>query len=187
MIKKLDNDQLQTLLIKSQNGDQKAYTEFLTTISYFIENRVKFKVFHIDDIQDVVQMILLSIHKSLATYDQTRPALPWVMTIIDRRIIDYIRKITNISENESLSDEIDVTFGAEGTNISVMESLEVFNCLSDDLQKAIKLTKFDGYSTLEAAEILGIKENALRTRVSRAMTLIKNELMNLNSDGEKNG
>lgn len=173
---KLDATLLQSLLISTQNGDQAAYHQFLSLILPFVQKKAQYKVYKEDDISDVTQTILMSIHKSLHTYDSKRSPIPWLITIIDRRIIDYIRKITTITDNEQLTDEGDVTIFEGQTNTLLEENLEIFNCLSADLKKAIKLTKIEGHSTKEAAEILGVKENALRTRVSRALTIMKKSL-----------
>ena len=173
---KLDSSQLQQLLIAAQKGDQTAYHQFLSIILPFIHKKAKFKVYKEDDVSDVTQTIMMSIHQSLHTYDPKRSPLPWLITIIERRIIDYIRKVTSISENEALTDQGDVTIFEGVTNILLEENLEIFNCLSPELQKAIRLTKIEGHSTKEAADIIGIKENALRTRVSRALTIMKKSL-----------
>lgn len=173
---KLDSSQLQQLLIATQKGDQAAYHQFLSIILPFVQKKAKFKIYKEDDVSDVTQTIMMSIHQSLHTYDPKRSPLPWLITIIERRIIDYIRKITTINDNETVTDEGDVTIFEGQTNILLEENLEIFNCLSADLRKAIRLTKIEGHSTKEAAEILGVKENALRTRASRALTIMKKSM-----------
>ena len=44
-----------------------------------------------DRLDDVVQEVLLTIHRARATYDPTRPFLPWLRAIARRRAIDAQR------------------------------------------------------------------------------------------------
>ncbi len=162
------DDKLKALMIRSQQGDQNSYREFLTLIYPIIEGKVRKKVFSEDDRNDVIQEIMVSIHQSLATYDDHYPIHPWIHTICQRRVIDYIRKSCKFNELHD-DKEFDVTNHAGAANVeSEMEKFEILKPLSEEVKKAVILTKVYGLSTAEAATELGIKENALRTRLSRA-------------------
>ena len=55
------------------------------------------------------------------------------------------------------------------------ESLrELIDRLPKDLRAAVYLHYYEGYSTKECAELLGIRESALRMRLHRARALLKN-------------
>ena len=158
---------LTELISKAQNGDKASYREFFNQLYPYIEGKVKNRIFNPSDISDVVQEVLISIHQSLNTYDPKYALAPWVNTICQRRIIDYIRKISRL-EDFAQSEEFDVTNSIGAANInSEEEAYEVLNMVSPKYREVIVLTKIVGHSTAEAAKILGIKENALRTRVSR--------------------
>jgi len=163
---------LRKMLILSQKGDQVQYREFLKAILPIISSIAQRKVFNAEDSSDVIQEVLLSIHKALPTYDSKRAVLPWVVTITQRRIVDYIRKITRRNSTELLTEDGDVTFFQAETKLAI-EGLKILDRLPADTKKAIILTKLEGYSTKEAAQMLGVKENALRTKVSRGMTKLR--------------
>lgn len=174
---KLSSDQLRNLLILSQKGDKIAYEKFLNLILELIESKVKRKVFDINDQDDVVQSILLSIHKSLQTYDSQKEVLPWIATIAERRIIDYIRKYSRVKKYETQAPEGDVTFyGHHTKEILTGDLYDLLEGLPESMRTPIELTKIDGLSTKEASLTLGIKENALRTRISRGLGLLKKKL-----------
>jgi len=168
-------ESLKKMLILSQQGDKDAYKNFLMSILPLIHSIFSKKIFHKDDTSDVIQEILLSIHKALPSYDSKRPVLPWVLAISERRIIDYIRKVTRKNKNETLTKDGSLTSFEDEAKRSVHD-LEILYKLPYDIRRAIELTKIDGYSTKEAANILGINENALRTRVSRGMSKLKNKM-----------
>ncbi len=155
-------------MIRSQQGDQNSYREFLALIYPIIQSKVKRKVFCDNDVHDVIQEVMVSIHQSLATYDSAYPIHPWLHTICQRRVIDYIRKTSKFSELHD-GQEFDVTNHVGAANIeSEVEKYELLDPLNEETKRAVIMTKVYGLSTAEAATELGIKENALRTRLSRA-------------------
>jgi RNA polymerase sigma factor (sigma-70 family) len=169
-------ENIRTLLVATQSGDQRSYQELLRLLYPYVEKIVSRKVHKQDDIYDVTQEVLISIHNSLNSYDPDRQAMPWINTIIQRRVIDYVRKITRISDNETTTSDGDVTFLRAPANF-LTEDLEWIEELPEDLKQAVVLTKIEGHSTTEAAEIVGIKPDALRTRVSRGIRKLKKILI----------
>lgn len=164
------NEELRHHLLLARSGDKSAYKLFLKGVLPTVTGLVTKKVFNADDQQDVVQEILLSLHKSLASYDDEREVLPWVYAIASRRIIDYIRKVTRVDADMMSPFSDDVTYHEETTNNSVEKiDLSCLEELPELTKQAIHLTKIEGYSTKEAAVMLDIKENALRTRISRGL------------------
>lgn len=173
---------LKKLIILAQNGDQDAYRLFLEAISVTIKKIVALRIFNESHRDDICQEILISIHHSLQTYSPERPITPWVNCIIERRIVDYIRKYSKIKDREEFFQE-NVTISDEATNnsigsiekIIVKEQLSVLieEYLSDELKKPLIMAKIEGYQTKEVADSLGISESAARTRISRAMAKLK--------------
>ncbi len=169
---KIDWEKLRALIIQSQKGDKDAYRDFLKEARNFVLYKVQNKVFNKDDVDDIVQDTLISIHKSLNTYDSQRALGPWMTTICERKVIDYIRKITKRNEFVVVDNNLDVTIQTPDTN-TLIEAKEIMGIIPGKLSEPIELTKIKGLSSKEAAEELGINENALRTRVSRGLAKIK--------------
>lgn len=69
---------------------------------------------------------------------------------------------------EELSETLPAPDGAEET------LRELIDRLPKDLRAAVYLHYYEGYSTKECAELLGIRESALRMRLHRARALLKN-------------
>ncbi|MFG1500936.1 RNA polymerase sigma factor [Halobacteriovorax sp. XZX-3] len=170
---------LKKLVILAQSGDAQAYHVFLETVSQTIKRIVSFKVFNESHRDDICQEILISIHHSLPTYSPDRPIMPWINCIIERRIIDYIRKYTKLEEREEIFDEA-VTKEANASNntierVALEQQLELLieKCLTDELSKPLLMAKLEGLKTKEISQELGISEAATRTRISRAMAKLK--------------
>lgn len=156
------------LLIKAQDGDKSAYSLFLTECSVYLKLKMRKWINRPEVAEELIQEVLIGIHKNLQTFDSSRDPEAWISGIARFKAIDYFRK--NPHKFQELSG--DVTNPEEITN-SIIENLDH---LPESLKAALIMTKVDGLSTREAASKLGIKENALRTRLSRAMTRLKEEL-----------
>lgn len=171
---------LKKLVILAQNGDQEAYRVFLEAISTTVKRIVAHKVFNESHRDDICQEILISIHHCLATYSPDRPIMPWVNCIIERRIIDYIRKYSKLNEREEIFDDAVTNeasaskYQIEGLVIEDQLANLVDRYLTQELRAPLLLSKIEGYRTKEIADILGISESATRTRISRAMNKLKN-------------
>ena len=176
---------LTELIVKSQSGDKDAVREFFLAISPLIRAITAKKVFNKNEVDDVSQNILISIHSSLNTYDAKRDPLPWIKTIAYRKIIDYIRKNTKIVDNEVFTEDGDVTIFEDPTN-TYIESSDLLDGLTPELKDPIRLTKLEGHSTKEAAKILDISESALRTRVSRGLAKLRQTITEENANGGRN-
>lgn len=174
----MDKYEIRELLGLSQKGDSKAYHDFLTQVIPLISQIINIKVFNVNDREDVVQNVLIGIHRSLHTYDIKREVIPWVKAITHKKIIDYIRKKMSQLEKEVELKDFYATNQDRNTNLILKEQIELVYDLPDKYKKPIILTKLDGYSTKEVAEQLKINENALRTRISRGYKMLKEKIEN---------
>lgn len=77
---------------KAQKGDQEAYTALLKELSIYLRNIMIPRLSNPTEAEDVVQEVLISVHKSLKTYAPDRPFLPWLHAIASFRRTDYLRK-----------------------------------------------------------------------------------------------
>jgi|GEM_PF-886812 len=173
---------LNFLLIRAQNGDSIAYKEFLILSQDFLRLRIR-KWISRQEIQDeIIQEALIGIDRNLHTFQPNLDAHAWIASIAHYKVIDFLRKNKNIHKEFSF----DVTIEPVNTNNHLeMEEFysdqleELFVKLKKEQRDAIVKTKIEGLSTKEAASLLGIKENALRTQVSRGMRVL-NEAMKMN-------
>lgn len=160
------------LLIKAQDGDKIAYSQFLTECSLYLEFKVRKWINRPEVAEELIQEALIGIHKNLQTFDPKRSPEAWIIGISRFKVIDYFRK--NPHRFQEFTS--DVTNLEEQTN-NIMESFtQTLDEMPENLKEVLIMTKIEGLSTKQAAIRLGIKENALRTRLSRAMTRLKEEL-----------
>lgn len=163
---------LNELILELQAGDNTLYTLFLEEAARFINLSLKRKVTRKEIRDELVQETLLGIHRNLHTYKSEHSVESWIATIAKYKLIDFYRK----NQHVFLELNTDVTNPDKNTNESLDLLEELLRSLNPTTKEAIIRTKIDGHSTRDTAKELGLKENALRTRISRGFQFLKNEI-----------
>jgi RNA polymerase sigma-70 factor (ECF subfamily) len=166
------------LMRKAQDGDASAYVELLREIAPFVRVLVGRKLPR-DEVEDVVQEVLLSIHRARQTYDPARPFTPWLASIAGRRTIDALRRKIRQQAHE-LHDEIAYeTFADPDANkdADAHETARLVGALVESLPKAqreaLELVKLKEMSLAEASAASGQSAGALKVGVHRAIRTLR--------------
>lgn len=165
----------------AQNGDADAYRALLTAVTPRIRRIVHARRGFLGtaDTEDLVQDVLLSVHSVLATYDPSRPFMPWLMAIIRNRLVDAARRYGRQRAHEMHVDDVQVTFGQVAANtrdegMGDLEALEqALRKLPAGQRLAIQLLKLQELSLKEAAATTGTTVTALKVATHRAMVSLR--------------
>src|SRR5664279_522556 len=90
------------LMRAAQAGDAQSYDSLLRAILPFIRSLVRRYDRTGERVEDVVQEVLLTIHRVRHTWDPHRPFSPWLAAIAARRSIDLLRRSSRIARHEQL-------------------------------------------------------------------------------------
>ena len=94
------------LMAHAQAGDRAAYRRLLEQIAPYVRSLAARRHQNRCDIEDSLQDVLLTVHAIRHTYDPTRPFGPWLVAIVNRRIVDRLRRQGRASARETaLTDE----------------------------------------------------------------------------------
>lgn len=159
-----------TLYRQGLNGDKEAYEQFLEHITPLLRKIVT-RQLGISECEDVVQEILISIHKARHTYDGSRPLMPWLMAIARFRISDYLRKhyahrrhlTVDIADYENQLADVTKTMDAS-------ESInELLHGVSEKDKRILTLMHVEGYSAKEVGKQMQMNESAVKVAAHRAI------------------
>jgi RNA polymerase sigma-70 factor (ECF subfamily) len=170
------------LMRAAQDGDSVAYTLLLSELLPVLRRAVQKKWRSPQDVEDIVQDILLSLHSVRQTYDPRRPFMPWLMTIASRRIADAARKVSARSANETTVDVMPETFADHETKKEqeVVDDRDAVRwaiaTLPAGQREAIELLKLKGLSLQEASAATGKSVAALKVTVHRAVKAMRENL-----------
>jgi len=178
------DEHLSRLIARAQLGDHDAYVTLLRAIAPRIRNIARRRRVLIgrDEVEDVVQEVLLSIHAVRATYDPARPFLPWLAAIVRNRLADAGRRHFRQGGRETTVDELDVTFQAAGANnqdeeFGDREALaQAIQLLPPGQRQAVELLKLRELSLKEASAVTGLSVGALKLATHRAIVSLRHML-----------
>jgi RNA polymerase sigma-70 factor (ECF subfamily) len=168
----------------AQDGDAADYTALLQEVAPFVRQviRRRFAMLQPQDVEDLVQDVLLSLHSARATYDPTRPFLPWLLAIVRNRVADGARRYGRRVANEIACDTPPETSAGVDANISTEtyrdreELAQAMATLPPGQRRAIELTKLQEMSLQEAAAVSGTSVGALKVAVHRGIGALRKAL-----------
>jgi RNA polymerase sigma-70 factor (ECF subfamily) len=118
--------------------------------------------------EDVVQEALLRAWKSLDALRDEGAAKHWLLTIVRRENARYFeRRRLETVDIDNLSGTQEALL-AESPNEELAHLREAIFGLEDDYREPLVLQVLMGYSTNEIAEMMGLKQGAVLTRLHRA-------------------
>jgi RNA polymerase sigma-70 factor, ECF subfamily len=163
----------------AQSGDAAAYDALLRDILPFLRTLARRERVSPEQVEDVVQDTLLTIHRVRHTYDPTRPFVPWLVAIAKRRSIDARRRSGRIGAWEKAAPELLETFEDQAANKQA-ELDEMREWLQRALRNlpykqrdAINLVKSRGLSVSEAAKLTGQSAGAIKVNIHRALRTLR--------------
>ena len=160
----------------AQQGDSASYEsllrELLPVIRGFVFGRVKGR----DQAEDVVQNVLLSIHRSRHTYQPSREFKPWLHAVMRNAIIDAARSRRHewrhqvFEEREHASGERAPDEIEEALSGPLAEALAK---LPAGQREAVELMHVRGMSVKEGAAATGTKISAFKVRAHRGRQMLR--------------
>lgn len=170
------------LMAAAQAGDRAAYEKLLREILPMLRAIAGRWHRNPDRAEDVVQDILLTVHRVRHTYDPSRPFSHWLATIARRRAIDALRRRGRTEKAEIFDEQSYVTF-ADPTANKEMTSRDqapglgaAISGLPESQREAVELLKLRELSLAEAAKISGKSISALKVNVHRAIKSLRAQL-----------
>ena len=176
-------EELITLVQKAQKGNREAFGEIYKLYFAKIYKYCKFNTNDEDEAQDICQETFVKAWKNIKKFDSNREnwsIQAFLFTIARNLIIDKSRKKKDLHINEYLEIETNENFYEnieKENNINIVK--QALSKLEEIERQIIILRYFEEMDTKQIANILGIKDGALRVRLHRTMEKMKQITENL--------
>jgi RNA polymerase sigma-70 factor (ECF subfamily) len=134
---------------------------------------------------DLLQQTFLKVHRARAAYVRGADPVPWIYSIAHRTFIDETRKhkraVVRVGEDEALPEVAAAITGesedrrdeVRGDPELVAAALDALAGLPPQQREAVVLTKLDGRTVAEAAEIAGTTVGAMKVRAHRGYEALR--------------
>jgi RNA polymerase sigma factor (sigma-70 family) len=175
---------LARLMATAQGGDAPAYQRLLRDCVPVIAASARRQGVSPDRVDDVVQEVLITIHRARATYDPARPFLPWLRAIAQRRAIDGLRRTGrqalrevhdpiayegHAAETIAADDVLDGQTRAQTLRASI-------DTLPPGQRQAVERLGLQGQTLEEASAETGRSKVALKVNLHRAIKALRGKL-----------
>ena len=169
------------LMAAAQTGDRVAYETLLRDCVSFIVSVARRQGVPSDRTDDVVQEVLLTVHRARATYDPRRSFNAWLGIIVERRAIDMLRQIHRRGAREVHSPLAYESHADEAVDLSAgIEHKEKVNRIGAAIaelprrqREAVHHLMLDEKSLADAAELTGRSKGSLKVNLHRALNALR--------------
>lgn len=174
--------ELDLAFARAAGGDQAAFAQFYDLTQSRLHGIVLSVVRNGAIAEEVTQEVYVELWRQAPRYEPSRGAiLSWASTIARRRAVDRVRSEqarTNREDRQPLpatplGDQLGDDAADRLDNVRVHEALAT---LSDGQREAVSLAYFSGYSYREVAEVLGLPEGTVKTRIRSGLRKLRDHL-----------
>jgi RNA polymerase sigma-70 factor (ECF subfamily) len=177
---------LRVLMARYQDGDAGAFRQLYAQVAprllgYLLKMARSRAV-----ADDLLQQTFLKVHRARAAYVRGADPLPWIYSIAHRTFIDETRRkkraIVNVgTDAEGTLPEVPATITGDAVgateepvdNEATKAALDALAQLPAQQREAVVLTKLEGKSVAEAAEIAGTTVGAMKVRAHRGYEALR--------------
>ena len=164
------------LLAHMADGRRGALDELYARHAGWLTLRLQRRCADADIVDLAVQDTFVAIWRKPSAYANKGEVAAWIWGIGVRRLIDQLRR----APRPRLSATADaIVVSAEDTVLLGVEHGDLpraIESLSPELRLVVQATVLDGLTTREASKLLGIPSGTVKTRMSRARTLMREAL-----------
>jgi RNA polymerase sigma-70 factor (ECF subfamily) len=180
-IRNADDLRRSTQMAAAQGGDRAAYEALLRDCVPLIRVFAARQGVPPDHVDDVVQDVLLTIHRARQTYDPARPFTGWLRTIAERRAVDLLRRagrqrareVHSPLAFESYAEEPrDADYRADNT-VGTKRVKDALAALPARQREAVQMLILEDRSLADVAVATRRSKGALKVNLHRALKALR--------------
>lgn len=181
---------------RAMSGDESALTELYRRTYPFVYKTVSVLIKNEDVVLDILQDSYVKAFQNLGQLKEPDKFRAWVKRIAHNRAIDYLRKAKPVMFSQmSLEADETVEFADDRTDnlpeavIDQKETArlmaEILDSLSPDQRAVIAMYYYEQHSVKHIADMLGVSENTVKSRLVYARKNIETAVKTLEKKGTK--
>jgi len=151
---------------------EEVWTGFRPQLFGYIRARAR----SFEDAEDILQNVILAVHRRTDTLRDDDRVLPWVYRIAHNAIVDFYRKRIPVPTEIDPPDSVDDHPPIAEQNLAPFVASLVAQ-LPEIYREAIALTELEGMSQVEMARRLGLSVSGAKSRVQRGRAMLRERLL----------
>ncbi|WP_208023410.1 sigma-70 family RNA polymerase sigma factor [Duganella alba] len=170
------------LMVRAQDGDQLAYARLLKAIVPAVRGLVRRKIRQDEAlVEDVVQDVLMAVHRVRHTYDPSRPFLPWLSAIASARAIDALRargrrECWEVIDEEAVFEHADESIAQGHEQLAIQQQVgSLLSRLPERQRNMVEMVHLSEMSLADAATASRMTLSAVKSVLHRALTTLRRD------------
>lgn len=168
--------ELTLLMVAGQQGDRLAYDTLLHGLRAVVWAYVRRRVGAAPWAEDVVQDVLVSIHRARHTWNPARPFAPWFYAVVQSRLIDAIRRQKRTARWEEPVDSTPPVVWSQSPEtmaIARADLAQAMRELTPAQRLVIERLKLDEMSVRQVADQTGLSESNVKVIAHRGYAALR--------------
>lgn len=170
------------LVKRAKKGDAEAFGELYKKIYKQLYKFAYYILKNAEDAEDVVSETVMDAFSSIKKLKKEESFSSWIFQILSnkckRKMKDYYQKRNEDSDEELVNLSSSDNGNADWSQVKeeYFDVRECFSNLGEEERLIVGMHVFLGYKTREIANILGLNENTVRSKESRAIQKMERQL-----------
>lgn len=163
------------LLTQISNGDKQALAKLYRALEKPVYRFLHSKLNDPFECSDLLHDVFMEVWRSAGRFEGRSKVQTWIFGIAYRKVIDLHRKRGRQYVTDDIPETEDDSPDAESCMAAGQEAEHVRHCLGelkDDHRTAISLAFYEDMTYSEIAEVAGVPEGTIKTRVFHAKKLL---------------
>ena len=178
--------------------DNKDFEKLYNQYSVLVYNLALNYLQNVEDAEEITQDVFIQINNSLSTFQEKSSLKTWIYRITINKCLDFIKHKNSQKRffifGKKSQNELEIlnvsNFEHPGVLLENKEKakvlFDIINELSENQKTAFLLSKVDGLSNPEIAEIMNLSISSVESLVFRAKTTLKEKISNKFEEHRKN-
>lgn len=182
-----DEKKLTTMIL---SGDQDAFRILVELYQNFILNTCYRFILNREDAEDTAQEVFVEVYRSISKFEGKSKLSTWIYRIAVNKSLDFLRKEKRKKRSSELKTSLDSQnnfrsdFSDKGKNpeenLELSQDIHILkesiNRLPENQRVVFTLSKYDGISNKEIAEIMGTTLSSVESLMHRAKINLRKKL-----------
>ena len=193
----MEKERIDVLVRRAQNGDLQAMEQLLEAAHTSVSYQCRKMMSRPEDAQDLTQEILLAVYQNIGKLEEPKAFWSWLNRITATRCMNALTRthvdlqFAEDEEGHSILDDLEETDEQliPDKAIDNAETARMIDEIVSNLPEAQRLSTlmyyYDEMSIKEIAQIMGVPENTVKSRLNLARKSIKEKVLDYEKQGVK--
>ncbi len=178
------------LIQQVAQGNENAFEQLVKKYQHSVFNTIYRSIENYDDVEDVAQEVFIKVWRYAKSFKRKSKFSTWLYRIVVNQCLNYRRKhkqrlvsLDEMSEKEKIPESLIIEVDHEQRKKAEIVR-NALNELPERQKITLVLSKYEGRTYTEIAEMMKVSVSSVESLIFRAKTSLKEKLLQLRKNGK---